>query len=467
MKRIFYSIGLAVLMALLAACGGPSTASSPAPQPQASTLLITGALLKGGISGATVNVYAYDAVSGLTGTQSLGSAQVANDGSFAITLSPAPSGPIVLDATGGNYVNLAYGDTIQQTSHCGALLAQATSGQATVYISPLSDMVLQRSSALVVQGQALSSAYAQATAELKAEFGSDLTGVGLNYNLQQSLDAQNGSFSLYMVLTAFDAFVHESSATTANIDATYTELSEDFADDGRLNASGNHNVFGDSTYPGAGRDDSGNPYNPLGYQITGILQSVAAAAANDGSNQPLAYYEVRDWSASATVTYAQRQVDGLIQTVPGYSCPATDTQGHPLQFVYLNSSNITDTRVHSSGYYCWDGRADAQGNAYFGPYRLCPDGSFLSATDTRTCAGGLLPADYDSIGTLVIYNASLIASYQAPLLKALPFPDQSAMTRYLQSSAKVLTTPFPNAATQTEIDSINAFNSALSGFFGG
>src|SRR3990172_6188310 len=80
--------------------GGASVSTTPAPGTNGSSVTISGSAVKGPVSGGEVRVYAVKNDQ-IDTSAVLGLGKTAADGSFTITLFSVPTGPVVLEVTGG------------------------------------------------------------------------------------------------------------------------------------------------------------------------------------------------------------------------------------------------------------------------------------------------------------------------------------------------------------------------------
>jgi hypothetical protein len=170
-------LGLSVGLALtLAGCWPDDSSDSGdtgnGPPPIVNTgPTVSGAVIKGPVSLATVTAYVLNADGSLGA--SLGSGSSAADGSYSFKLSSAPSGPIALVAVGGSYVSEADGATVSKTSDLIAIVpaVDATAGISGVVLTPLSDIVSARTRALMGGGAALAAALTEALGLVGGTYG--------------------------------------------------------------------------------------------------------------------------------------------------------------------------------------------------------------------------------------------------------------------------------------------------------
>jgi hypothetical protein len=126
-------------LSLVFCCGGGGgTAATPGMQ--GSTGMISGAAVKGPVSGATVT--AYGITNGMMGTQLAGTT-TDGTGNFAMTLSDY-SGPVMLQMSGGTYVDEATGVTMSMSpgDEMTAVIPSVASGSTVtgIQMTPLTSM---------------------------------------------------------------------------------------------------------------------------------------------------------------------------------------------------------------------------------------------------------------------------------------------------------------------------------------
>ena len=122
---------------MLAACGGGGGADA-APESTAAPTSLSGSVVKGPVSGATVTAYA---VSGGTMGAQLGTAVTDPQGAFTMPMG-ASAGAVMLQMAGGSYVDEATGATVTMGPGqvMTAVLSSLASGTASVQVTPLTAM---------------------------------------------------------------------------------------------------------------------------------------------------------------------------------------------------------------------------------------------------------------------------------------------------------------------------------------
>src|SRR5689334_18987648 len=97
--KILLSAVLSLAVMSLYGCGGGGGGGTPAP---GSTTTISGAVVKGPVNGSDIAVFPVKA-DGTVDTAPIGTGKSAADGSYAITLTTNPTGPVVVEVKGGTF----------------------------------------------------------------------------------------------------------------------------------------------------------------------------------------------------------------------------------------------------------------------------------------------------------------------------------------------------------------------------
>jgi hypothetical protein len=213
-----------------------TSATSTAPPPATgSGVSVAGSIYANAASGATVTAYALNA-DGTLGA-ALGSASSSADGSYTVAMTSAPSGPVVLVASGGTYAAESDGASITLGALRAVVPALGSTGTTGVVITPLSDMVTARVEALAAAGGAIDAALASASDLLKSTYG--FTGpIASLVPLFDKASIGTDAYLLGLVLGSLDTCAK--SAAGASRGSLYTALASDFADgsfDGRFNGT--------------------------------------------------------------------------------------------------------------------------------------------------------------------------------------------------------------------------------------
>ena len=215
---------------LLGACGGSDFEADPAAGGGGAGggSTVSGAVVKGPVSGSTVTAYILNA-DGTLGAALGSGPSAATTGAFSITLSSVPSGGIVLVAAGGTYVSEVDGAVVTKVSDLSAALASVPAAGATgVMITPLSDMMTARARVLAAGGTALGAALTAAETLVKGAYGvtagASLLGVVPTYT---KTSIGTDGFLVGLVLGALDKC---DAAVPALRGALFAALSADFSD---------------------------------------------------------------------------------------------------------------------------------------------------------------------------------------------------------------------------------------------
>ncbi|HEV2351289.1 MAG TPA: choice-of-anchor D domain-containing protein [Terriglobia bacterium] len=100
---------------------------------------VAGVIFKSGVSGATVTVYAINS-DGSNGAV-LGTGTTDANGIFSVSLTPAPTGPVRVVASGGTYVSEWDGSTITSSSTVSATIDNASTGASGLVVTAVSTFV--------------------------------------------------------------------------------------------------------------------------------------------------------------------------------------------------------------------------------------------------------------------------------------------------------------------------------------
>ena len=140
-----------------------------------STTTITGSVVKGSVTGASVEVWALNP----DGTKGdlLGIATTDSTGSYTISLDSAQTGQLLVEAFGGYYVNETTGatDTLSAFDNLTAVLPAGTTQAA---VTPLTHMAAARARAMAAEGIPLTTAVDVANVGVAQQYNlSDILGV--------------------------------------------------------------------------------------------------------------------------------------------------------------------------------------------------------------------------------------------------------------------------------------------------
>lgn len=124
-RPLFNSFVLLAMMTLFGCGGGGGGTPAPTPAPTpVGSVTISGVAAMGPINGGDVKVYAVKD-NQINTSSVLGIGKTAADGSYAITLISAPTGPVVVEVTGGTFTDEASGTP--GVNHKGNLRAAVSS----------------------------------------------------------------------------------------------------------------------------------------------------------------------------------------------------------------------------------------------------------------------------------------------------------------------------------------------------
>jgi hypothetical protein len=141
-RRGSFFVAVLCAIALLSSCGGGgggggAPGASPATSVQTGTA--TGTVIDGPISGATVDVYDF---TGNTRGLKLGTGTTDANGNYSVTLTPRPTGPVIIVASGGTYTEDATGalTTLGASDQFTEIVSASSivSGTLTAHVNPLS-----------------------------------------------------------------------------------------------------------------------------------------------------------------------------------------------------------------------------------------------------------------------------------------------------------------------------------------
>lgn len=138
MKKIINGLMLSFILAFVAACGGGGGSSVV-------QTTISGKAAKGLISGGTVRVFAIDA-NGTVSSAPLGSTVTDAGGSYSLSVG-SYTGPVLVEVTGGTYVDEASGLTLPLAIPLRAAVADA-SGNISVAVTAITELAVRKAGGL-------------------------------------------------------------------------------------------------------------------------------------------------------------------------------------------------------------------------------------------------------------------------------------------------------------------------------
>jgi fibronectin type 3 domain-containing protein len=163
-------------MILFGGCGaggGGGTTPTPTPTP-ASVTTVSGSVVDGFVVGATVQAYLINA-NGTKGAP-VGSATTTDaSGNYTLSLGTLTTGPLLIETSGGSYVDWATGTAVNLTAadRMSAVISSAVSpATVSAMITPLTSMAAQRAlQDIALNGTAVATAIDTANADVGAYFG--------------------------------------------------------------------------------------------------------------------------------------------------------------------------------------------------------------------------------------------------------------------------------------------------------
>lgn len=147
-KKIFNTLLLLAAMTLFGCGGGGGGNDAPAPPPPpppppAGSVTISGVAALGPISGGNVKVYAVKD-NKLDTTTVLGTGITAADGSYTVTLVSAPTGPVIVEVTGGTFTDEASGTPgVNLKMKLHAAVSSVVDG-AKIAVTPLTHLAFEQ-----------------------------------------------------------------------------------------------------------------------------------------------------------------------------------------------------------------------------------------------------------------------------------------------------------------------------------
>ena len=217
-SKVLLLYSIFIVFAVLAACNSGSDDPTSSDDPTVGDVL-SGTASKGPIAGGSITVYALDA-EGKRGDV-LGTTMTAADGSYSLDLGNY-TGPILVELTGGNYIDEASGLTIDMS-----VLRAAThfSGNTVVSITPLTELAVRKAGTLTETNIATAN-------ELLSTMigGIDIIGtLPANTLLPPAEDTTAEELDYGLALAAISQMVN-GQLPYDTIDATLTDISTDLVD---------------------------------------------------------------------------------------------------------------------------------------------------------------------------------------------------------------------------------------------
>ena len=166
---------------ILAACGSGNSNNAPAatPPPPAG-VVVSGAVVDGPVSGATISAYAITAA-GVRGPNALATAITSATGSYSLTLPSGTTGAILLTSTGGSFIDDVTGKTVNAPPLSALLPNVSGTAPVTAQLTPLTTLAAQVALATSSATNPVGTVAAAINTAIGAEFGgqSDIVGTPL------------------------------------------------------------------------------------------------------------------------------------------------------------------------------------------------------------------------------------------------------------------------------------------------
>lgn len=131
---------------LLGACSSGDSGSSPPvappPPPPPAGIIVSGAVVDGPVSGATISAFAVSAA-GVVGTTALATATTSATGTYSLTLPAGTNGAILLTSTGGTFVDDVTGKTVNAPTLSALIPNVSGTAPVTAQLTPLTTFAAQ------------------------------------------------------------------------------------------------------------------------------------------------------------------------------------------------------------------------------------------------------------------------------------------------------------------------------------
>lgn len=406
--------------------------------------VISGVAAKGLLHGATVGVYNMNGDGSRGGL--LASAITAADGRFSVTLPAPPTGPVLIEASGGTYTSAYNGASVaSQTTISAMLRTVSATGESGVSVNPLSDMAVSLARLYLASPQRYSVSDSVETAEnwVAWQYGlrSPPSRIIPRFDVTATTTDPQG-VQLALVIAALDTLGHR--LFPGDPDVVFAALSRDFYDgtfDGRMGTQ-QITVGGQAVNPAAG--------------TTEFMKAFAVSFSGTSSGLRPAYLDahfnrgtvVENYQAEIIPVYVAANVQELYP--PRYTSPLP---------------RITTLDASRTGYSCASGAQvtfDASGNARCGdgPSYTCWGATVVySPTGQVSCSdGGIVSVGSEepplfTAPSIAPFTAQTIETYQAQTAIAQPAAGTPAIFR---ASAVHLLTAEELAAMEAADDAIGS-----------
>lgn len=134
------SLAVAVAIAITGCGGGGSSGGGQTPSPVARSA-VDGAVTKGPVAGATLHLYRMDASGQKDGEPVAGPITTGADGSWSAQVPDSVPRPLLIESSGGTYIDEATGNTVS----AGALNSFLPEGASSAAVTPLSELLVRAS----------------------------------------------------------------------------------------------------------------------------------------------------------------------------------------------------------------------------------------------------------------------------------------------------------------------------------
>ena len=130
---------------------------------------VSGTAIQNGMNAAAINAVSVNS-NGSDGS-SLGSTTTDSNGNFSMSISPAPSTPVRIRASGGSYVSEQNGATISSPSPLSVLLPAVQNNLSGLSINPLTTFVDSLAQGNISRGQTLATALGNSRTSIENDYG--------------------------------------------------------------------------------------------------------------------------------------------------------------------------------------------------------------------------------------------------------------------------------------------------------
>ena len=268
-KQLFSIIVLLAAMNLYG-CGGGGGGTAPPPP---DSVTISGVAALGPISDGDVKVY--DIKEGKVDTSAvLGTGKTAGDGSYTITLSSAPTGPVIVEVTGGTFADEASGTPgVSNKMNLRAAVSSASDG-AKIAVTSLTHLACSQVEGI---GNFTAVEIDDANLQVGRFFGvSDIIGsLPFDPTLPAPAGVSNDQRAHSSALAVISFLVNDRKGSLSLEDAmvsVHAELETELKSNGGFSLTTINNVnTAISSYSNSGKNRGGLPVKPVTF-TSGVLQ---------------------------------------------------------------------------------------------------------------------------------------------------------------------------------------------------